>query len=175
MRRGIERTWGDQRGQALTELVVALVAIMVITAGLLQLSLLGVMHTGAMSEARRRAGAAAMQDAGSLSGPEYIAARTEGSDGMAYTRDDGRTLASVDDLQRRLVAYSHPDSLGQQVNSNSFTVMSQNQFPYLGFGLVEGKKDDRMALVPVIRSLVYRADEVEVEGKAWLTWTKGIY
>ena len=53
--------------------------------------------------------------------------------------------------------------------------MQRSSFPHLQFGLVEGDARISTPLMPVVRTLLYRADEVEVEGKAWLTWTKGIY
>jgi hypothetical protein len=40
---------------------------------------------------------------------------------------------------------------------------------------VQGEHKDRIALVPVIRDLIYQADEIEVRGSAWMTWMKGIY
>lgn len=169
------RVGSDRSGQAMTEFVVALVGIMVVTAGLIQLSLLGILHTGTMIEARRQAGVAAMQTNAPFSGPQYIGGWVNGPDEMPYTRDDTNTSASVGDFRGRIVNYSHPDSLGEQVHSNAFTDLWQSDFPHLGFGLVDGHSTASMDLLPIISNLVYRADHVDVEGKAWLTWTTGFY
>ena len=165
----------SRAGQAIVELVVGLVAVIVLVAGIVQISTLGLMHSRVMTEARRLAGVQAMQDLPPFSGPDYIAARTVGRDLTTYSRDDDSTPAFVGNFQVGLLRYSDPNRVAQEVPDNEFTLMSQSQFPHLLFGLVEGRKSDSAELLPVMRNLVYRADRVEVEGRAWLTWTKGIY
>jgi hypothetical protein len=53
--------------------------------------------------------------------------------------------------------------------------MAGTPFPHLLFGLVEGRADDTVELWPVVRRLLYQADSVDIEGRVWLVWTKGIY
>ena len=177
MKPGSKKAWGrtGKSGQAITELVVALVVLLVLVAGLIQISGLGLLQTGTMIEARREAGVQAMQDASPFSGPDYIANHTVGPDGSDYSRDDGVVMDAVRPFQDGIVWHSDPAALDQQVKGNLFTAMWEGSFPYLFFGLVEGKKTDSMDLLPIVRNLLYRADTVDVEGKAWLTWTKGIY
>lgn len=169
---------GDRSGQALTELLAALVVVMVLVAGLLTISELGMVHTGSMMKARRLAGADALQSNAPFASPDYIAAVTVGADGEAYTRDDQHTGASVPDFQSRLIDYSHPDPLGEQRPGNSFTTMSSEELPYLMFGLVEGAPGATtvsLTTMPVVRQLLYDAESVDIKGKAWLTWMTGIY
>jgi hypothetical protein len=162
-------------GQALTELVVALVALLVLVAGIIQISLLGLLQTRAMTEARRQAGAKAMLDVAPFAGPEYIADRDVGDDQTSYSRDDGFSRGDVGVFQAGIVRYSRPADLDRQQPGNRFGELARSPFPHLQFGLVEGESHATTNLIPIVRTLLYRADEVEVEGKAWLTWTKGIY
>jgi hypothetical protein len=165
----------SRSGQALAELIVALVVLLVLVAGIIQISLLGLMQTRSMTAARREAGAKAMLDVSSFSGPEYIVARQLGNDQVNYSRDDGLSRGDVRDFQTGIVGYSRPDDLDRQRPGNAFSDLQEGAFPHLQFGLVEGESHEVLPLLPIIRTLLYRADSVEVEGKAWLTWAKGIY
>lgn len=162
-------------GQALVEFVVALVVVMVLLAGIIQISWLGVRHSRAMGEARRLAGQKSMLDVSSFSSPRYIESCTTGPDGVAFSRDDDIVAGDVSGLTEVIAETAHPDDLEGVIPDNSVSVLSRSDMPQALFGLVDGEKKDRVALIPVVRELIYRADEVEVRGSAWMTWTKGIY
>lgn len=162
-------------GQAMTELIVALVSLLVLVAGIIQISTLGLLHTRVMNEARRLAGVKALQDAPPFAGPQYIAERTVGGDGVRYSADDGTTAGDASAFQARIVGYAKPDELEKRRPGNVFTPLYKEDFPQLQFGLVEGRAKASTNLIPIVRTLLYNADEIEVKGQAWLTWTKGIY
>jgi hypothetical protein len=171
-----DRNRGASRsGQALTELIVALVVLLVLVAGIIQISLLGILQTRTMTEARRQAGAKAMLEVSSFSGPEFIADREAGADQTRYSRDDGFSGGDLVAFQSGIVDYSRPADLNQQLPDNAFSELAISSLPQLQFGLVEGESRATLPLLPIIRTLLYSANEVEVLGKAWLTWTKGIY
>jgi hypothetical protein len=159
----------------LTELIVSLVVVLVLLAGIIQISLLGLLQTRTMTEARRQAGAKAMLNVSFFSGPEFIADREAGADQTRYSRDDGYIGGDLVAFQAGIVNYSRPADLDQQRPDNAFSELSDSSLPQLQFGLVEGESRATLPLLPIVRTLLYSADEVEVEGKAWLTWTKGIY
>lgn len=187
MNGAISERFGSRSGQAFVELLAALVVVMVLIAGLLTISELGMKHTASMVNARRDAGVAAMRTDppsygdGAAETPVYIAAVTVGDDEVAYTRDDDHTPASVPDFQGRIVQYSHPTNLAAQIPNNTFTTMSsgQNQDePYLMFGLVGGWAPPTtvsLTGMPVFQELLSPSESVDIQGKAWLTWTTGIY
>lgn len=164
-----------RRGQAIVELVVALVVILVLLAGTIQVGWLGVHHSRAMTEARREAGVKAMLPDASFSAPRFIRDCTVGADGVAYSRDDGVVTDDPVVIVDGIVSYAHPAKLDGIRPDNAVSAISKGAFPEAMFGFVQGEKTDRVILVPVLRDLIYRADEVEVRGSAWLTWTKGIY
>lgn len=187
MNGAISQRLGSRSGQAFVELLAALVVVMVLIAGLLTISELGMKHTASMVNARRDAGVAAMRmyppsyGAGAAETPEYIAAVTVGTDTVAYTRDDYHTDASVSDFQAGIVQYSHPTNMAEQIPNNTFTTMSSGEYqdaPYLMFGLVGGwgpPTTVSLTNMPVFTQLLYNAESVDIQGKAWLTWTTGIY
>ena len=162
-------------GQAIVELVVALVVILVLVAGIIQVSWLGIHHSRAMGEARRLAGVKSMLDVSSFEGPRFIEACTVGDDGIALSRDDGATAEDPAVFTSGIVRYSHPTDINVIRPDNPVSVMAGSDLPQAMFGLVQGEKKDMIELMPIIRQLIYRADSVEVRGSAWMTWTKGIY
>lgn len=162
-------------GQALVEFVVALVVIMVLVAGTLQISLMGVRHSRLMAEARREAGQKAMQDVSSFSGPQYIGECTVGPDGIAYTRDDDATAGDSGAFVVGVVGYAQPTELDTIRPGSPVSAIADTAFPQLMFGLVQGEKTENLPLIPVVRELIYRKDAVELKGSAWMTWTKGLY
>lgn len=164
-----------QEGQAMVELIIALVVFMVLVAGIIQIGTIGKRHTEMMNDAREEAAVEAMKDVSPFSSPEFMADRLEGDDAVRYSRDDGYKAGFVDDFQNGIVEYADPDALEQRRRGNVVSEMAGTPFPHLLFGLVEGRADDTVELWPVVRRLLYQADSVDIEGRVWLVWTKGIY
>jgi len=166
---------GGRAGQAMVEFVVALVAILVLFAALVQFSRMGSAHTRTMMAARREAGLLALASAPSLSGPDYILDRTRGADGAKFSRDDGHIDAMAGVFSAQLVGYADPGDLNVRRPGNAISVLYNNPFPQLQFGLVRGFDTETITLLPVIRNLVYRSNTIDVEGEAWMTWTHDMY
>ncbi|MEI8350981.1 MAG: hypothetical protein WCG36_01585 [bacterium] len=162
-------------GQAVVELIVALVVILVLLAGIIQVGWLGVHQSRAMMEARRKAGVKAMMPVSSFAAPRFIRSCTVGADGIAYSRDDDLVPDDPAVVTDGIVAYAHPSQLDGIMPDNPVSALSKSVLPATLFGLVQGEQKDRIALVPVIRDLVYQADEIEVRGSAWMTWMEGVY
>ena len=162
-------------GQAIVEFVVALVVILVLVAGIIQIAWMGHRHSLAMGEARREAGVKAMMDLSSFESPRYIQSCTPGPDGIEYSRDDDASAGDRSGLNGGILEYAHPDDLGSVAPGNRVSVMADSEMPEVMFGLVKGEKREAVELMPIVRQLLYRDDAVEVRGLAWLTWTKGIY
>lgn len=162
-------------GQAMAELIIALVVVMVLAAGIIQLGTLGIRHTQVMGEARRIAAVQAMSDLSPFAGPNYIADRTPGADVTRYSRDDGYTAGDINAFQSKILAYAHPADLNGRVGNNVVSVTANSPFPHFMFGMAEGQATETVPLWPVVRRLLYNAASVDVAGDAWLIWTKGIY
>ncbi len=167
--------FAKRSGQAIVELVVALVVILVLVAGLIQICSMGVSHSRLMTAARREAGRKAMQEASPFAGPKFIAACTLGADGIAFSRDDGVMLGDASSFQIGIVNDAEPEALNLRRSGNPISAIANNAFPQEMFGLVDGEDTKTVELIPIARKLLYQKDSVELKGKAWMTWTKGIY
>jgi hypothetical protein len=159
----------------MVEFVVALVCILVLVAGIIQISVLGLRHSTLMNEARSDAGRKAMIDVSSFAGPLYVSECTVGGDGIAFSKDDDKTVGDPLDVSVGLASHANPDDLDGVLPGNMVTTLAESEFPHLLFGLVEGEKTDSVELIPIMREMVYRKDAVDLKVSAWMTWTRGIY
>ena len=169
-------------GQAMIELMAGLVVVLAVFAGLLQIASLTRTHTEANVEARREAGSLTMLD--TLDGlpltmPDYMRDRFEGPDTRRHSRDDTFDNANPANFDGLITQQTAPDQAGwdalNSVPGNAVSGLNGNPNPVAMFGLVRGQEEDQVELIPAVRSLLYHADSIDVEGKAWMTWTKGIY
>lgn len=159
----------------MAELVIALVVLLVLCAGMVQLGTLCLRHTAVMQESRREAAVLAMDTVSPFSAPNFMADRQEGDDGVRYSKDDQFLYGDVNAFLAGLPVYADPDALEQWAPGNIISETAGSQFPHLLLGLVEGSEEDSVTLWPVVRRLIYAADSVDVEGSTWLIWTKGVY
>ncbi len=164
-----------QAGQAMIELVVALVVMLVLFAGILQIGSMGVRHSKLMTSARRDAGGKAMQEASTFASPDYVGACTLGNDGIPFSRDDEKTQGNMALLQVGIAGYAEPDDLNQRRSGNLVSAIAESAFPQGLSGLVDGEATESVELLPVVRALIYQSETVELQGKVWMTWTKGVY
>jgi len=161
------------------ELIAALVLILALTAGLLQIAGLGRAHTEVMVEARRAAGLEAMAEVPSLEWPEYVLDWAPGPDGKRITRDDELLTASPDPFDAFIVEKAGADdeqwALLEGATNDALPNLRGDPDPVLLFGLVRGHATENVPLISAVQSLLYQADSIEVEGEVWLTHTRGIY
>lgn len=170
---------GDCKGQALVELMVGLIVILVLVAGMLQVGSLTRASTEAMEAARRRVGERAFSEAYFSDLPTYIADIQPGPDGRRYTRDDEITTADASTFMATVVYRSASSAEGWRVLSeipgNPINRLRVSSSPVFEFGLIGTTERERVSILPAVRNLIYAADEIEVESRAWSTWTRGIY
>jgi hypothetical protein len=166
-------------GQAIVELMVGLVALLVLIAALLQVASLSSAHDATMVEARRQAGELAMMDAEPAFVPDYILDWHAGPDTKRYTRDDTFTTADPAQFKGTIIDKAAADSTGwdriDAVPNNRISRIHGSGMPQTELGFVKGTASTNVDLLPVIQSLVYAADSITMETETWMTWTKGIY
>lgn len=162
-------------GQALVEFVVALVCILVLVAGVIQISVIGLRHSRLMSEARQEAGRKAMMDSSSFSSPQFVLACTVGNDGIAYSVDDDRTVGDPSTVSVGLAGHARSADLDGVRPHNPVSAVAESEIPQYLFGFVQGEKHDSVDLIPIVRELIYRKDAVDLKASVWMTWTKGLY
>ncbi|MCX7590784.1 MAG: hypothetical protein N2255_04065 [Kiritimatiellae bacterium] len=174
------------------EFLVGLVAVLAIFAGLLQILELAKVQTDTMVVARRKAGELAMLDLDPgqtlISGAAYIRDVKPGVDGEPYTPDDDLSdRADAGAFSATIVERAVPGALGSPEHNAAWQGIMGNAHekrlsllrgqpnPSSMFGLVQGRETKTVELIPAFRSLIYRADRIEMKSEAWMTWTKGLY
>ncbi len=175
MMRGRQRT--SRSGQALLELTVGLVVIVVIVAGLIQIGRLSLYHLDTISEARGLAAQYAMSETYQtvLPSARWIQEWTEGRDRRQYSADDAAMIGSSHGLRHFILPVARPDDLQREVPGNRFSRLQYAEQPIEEFEFVRAAAQSRpIPLLPVARHLFYRAETIRVESEAVLTWTKGI-
>jgi hypothetical protein len=162
----------------MVEFLAGLVAIMVLTVGLLQIGRLGVEHTRVMIDAREQAGVNALAGNHAIlpPPPRYIVDWTAGNDGIQYSRDDTAIIGSAQHPFADIAQYARPGYLQALAPGNEISGLMNADMLLSSIGLVHGRfESDPIEMYPLVRRLLYAADSVTVEGEAWLVWTKGIY
>jgi len=179
----------------MVELLVAIVVILVLCAGLLEVTSITRIHTDRLVEARRKAGRASLLDvepprpAGVE--PGYIAdwqtgpSPSDTGDGKRMTMDDSYTDASAAGFDAAIVekAVGTPEgwSVMDEVPVNRIRGLRNTFAPSDLFGLVYAESKEDIDLRSPEYSLVYRLlyrpedGHMEVKSDAWMTWTRGIY
>jgi hypothetical protein len=167
------RNSASAAGQAIVEFVVALLAIAVLFAGLLQIAKLTLAHTETMNEARRDA---AMQVVQSTSGgplPDFIAAWEDGPDGFSYSADDVLIPGDVDTASR-IADNAKPQELTEKINANRISQLKASPGS-MTFGFVEGYSKKTVPVLPLMRETVCASDSIDVECRVWMVQGGNIY
>lgn len=157
-------------------MIVGLVALLVVFAGILQLSILGFEQSRTLLDARAKAGQYALADVYSLEspGPRFIQDWTEGDDRSRHSADDTATAADPTMAARILANPSHPSQLNGYLPGNEISQLSDSSL-LAGFDLVTAREhSEYIQLLPAVRHLLYDRESIRLEADACLAWTKGI-
>ena len=160
-------------GQAIVEFVVALVAVMVLFAGLLQIGLFSRLHTDAMMEARKDAAERAVSPFAGAMSADFIAAWQDGDDEISYSKDDDAVLGQLNHFSSHIVQYAHPVELEDKRGVNLISTMSAQPSLILS-ALERGVAERTMDVLPVIRNMVYGDDSIEVECEVYAVSERGL-
>ena len=183
MRRAPSKGWMKRRGrhprvgQALMEFVAALVAVVVIVAALLQITALSRERLRAIQKARAQVATMSLADQYATMTPEasLLVGWTEGSDGRPMSADDQAIATTADSIRRDILEIARPEELAALIPTNLVTRAMREDPLTEAFGLVRGTaRSDPVELMPVVRNLLYRADDIRVEGDATGVWLKGV-
>ncbi len=165
-------------GQAMVELVVALIAILVVVAGLLQLILMGGAHTETLTEAAARAAARAVAGGALAETFTPIADWTPGPDGLRQTPDDLPERGSLDGPRGLIAARTAPDgdwSAVEPARFRSIADLHHGTLPSATFGFVRGDAVRDVEVLPAARALFGLRDPTEIRNEVWMTLVGGLY
>jgi hypothetical protein len=162
------------------ELIIGLVSIVALFAGLIQMVSISRARHDTQYEARSEAGENSLSDLYTLfSDAEFIEDWDTGDDERRHTRDDSAAAGDSFGFNAAIVEASSPDEDGwttiEEAPGDYLSMLRGAPNPAQLFGLVEGRAEEDVSLLPAVRSLLYDADSVEVESRVWMTWTRGIY
>lgn len=165
-------------GQAMVELVAAVVGILVVVTGLLQLILLGTADTNTMVAATADAASRATATVAMLPTLDVVADWEAGPDGLMQTKDDARVDGNLDGVQRDVAGATAPNGDWSAVDGarhNDIAVLAYGALPSTTFGLVRGQASEDVEVVPAARSLFGLRDPTEVRNEVWMTVTGALY
>lgn len=157
----------NKNGQAIVEFVVALIPLLALVAGLVQLGMLTNAHTEAMVEARRRVANRMIVTSLGSAARDYYADWDNGHDGVSYSADDEAQEGNVRALRTALTVPAHTEELEARVGGNLISDLTIDPYLIL-WGLEQGEHSETVPVLPIARSLFYADDEIEVAAEVWM-------
>jgi len=174
-REGLDR--GSRSGQALAEMVVGMVSILVLVAGLLQIGVLSREHTKTLLDARAEADMQAMSPihAEQLMGAGYIQDWEEGVEGVRYTRKDRPSPGDPQGIISNVVDHALPSALYRTVGEQRVHRLDESLMVTDAFEFVRGHSyGDPVEMLPIMRRLVTTSESLRMEHEVWMPWTRGL-
>jgi hypothetical protein len=165
-------------GQAMIELVVAMIAILVVITGLLQLILLGTADSNTMVAATAEAAARATAGVAMLPTLDIVADWEAGPDGMDQTKDDVRIGGSLARVQQHIAGATAPNDDWSAVDgarNNDIATLHHGALPSTTFGLVRGQASESAEVIPAAVAFFGLSDPAEVKNEVWMTATGALY
>ncbi len=168
----------DRRsGQAMAEMVVGLLSIMLLVAGLVQIGMLSRHHTATLLDARAEADAMAMRDnyMEHVPGPSYIQDWQEGVEGVRYTQKDEMQLGNPSEIKAGVLRHARPEQLARHVYPQRVQSLQESVLLVEAFEFVRGhSRAEPVPLLPVIRRLVAQDESIRMEHEVWMPWARGL-
>ena len=160
-------------GQAVVEFIVAIIAVIVLVAGMIQLGLLQKAHTDVMIEARENAGKHAITPVEGDETPDYVGSWTNGSDKVNYSADDEATDGDTADVQT-IVNCANPDELENMVGDNLIK-STYDDTAQLMDGFVNGHSSSNVTLLSAVQSMWANTNSIEVKSDVWMISLGDVY
>lgn len=163
----------ERSGQAIIELMAGLTIIVIVSAFLFQMTTLTRVHTDMVLRARYEGGVLAQQQHPFSVAAEYIHDWDPGADSKRYTVDDETTSGDAGRFTSDVVDYAGGDPAGWSVldaSSNAALPSLRGAVnPAALFGLIRHRERQSFDVLPAVRSLLYRADTIDLEYDVWMT------
>lgn len=167
-------------GQAMIEFMVALLVVVILVGGLVQLTSLYTTHTRIMNEARGNAGERAINPITVADTPEFIVDWEPGRDGVTYTADDEPVTDSAAVLQARItaktVAQTEDWALVEDAQNTGVIDFRGSLAPNNHFGLIGETVEEEMPLeAGLISRWVYPSESITIAEEVWMPKLGDIY
>ncbi len=167
-----------REGQAMVEFVVALLCILAVFAGMLQLIMMGTANTDTMVEASAMAASRATVGVFPTETPSLVADWNAGRDGMEQTKDDVPVPGSLALVQLQIAGATAPGgdwSVLNDVRHGRIAELHHGLLPANTLGLVRGTASRTVEVMPAARALFGLRNPTEVRNEVWMTAVGGLY
>lgn len=162
-----------KNGQAIVEFVVAIIAVIVLVAGMVHIGITSKIHTDVMAKAREDAGMHMLTPVVGSGIPDFASSVQDGADGVNYSADDEIPNGNVIGVQT-IAGYTHPGDLAGTVGNNMMTDIFIDPSLVID-GFVSGHDLRTVQMLPVIRDLVNGEQSFDVESKVWMVDLGDLY
>jgi len=165
------------RGQAMIEMVVGLLAMMLLMVGLLQIGRFSIAHNRAQLTARERADRQAIQPTYTppMAQPVYMRDWDEGVDGVRYTQHDVPVLGAAPEVGTEILVHAHPAQVSAYTDSQPWNDLQASPQVMESLRFVRGfARSAEIPVYPLMQRLVVHDESLSMEQTVWMPWLQGI-
>ena len=162
----------------MAELVVAIVCILILVSGLLQLILLGTADTNTLVEATARASNKATASLLLAETPSNIRDWEAGRDGMRHTKDDRSRPGGWGAARRQIAEATAPNgdwSAVDQARFDNIARFHHGTLPSATMGFVSGSAEEDVEALPAAMAFFGLRNPTRVRNEVWMTATGSLY
>ena len=171
---------GSESGQAMIELMLGVIMILILVAGGVQLADIMRHHSAIDARIRGDAGVIAMSPLLFLDTPDYILTWDGGRDRQRFTADDRRVpgdpaaIKNIADHTARQGSQDWGVFLGLHQPS-SIEALHQTPVPMMALGFVGVRCTVQVPVSDIVQELVYASPEVKEQEDCWMPVMRGLY
>ena len=168
-------------GQAMIEMMLGVMLIMLLIAGMVQFVTIASVHSALDAQVRGDAGVVAMSPLTAWDTPDYILNWKVGPDGQPFTADDQKTIGQPNAIGLIANDSVRPNSptdwnaLAPLRSTSTMDLLHQTPTPLIDLGFIGIKLSQEVPVIDVIQELVYAKPTVTVQEEVWFPVTKGLY
>ncbi len=162
-------------GQAVVELVIALVCILILLSGVLQFTIMATADTETRAEATANASANAT-GIGIAKSFQPIRDWERGADTFTMTRDDVAVAGSLGAVRSDIVGKTAPDGdwgAMSGVRATDLREFAQTGGPTL-FGFVNARSERQIEIIPAA-AILFGLRNPTIENEVWMVKVDGLY
>ena len=163
---------GSQRGQALVEVVVAMLVIVLLVTGIVEFVKLAGAKGETIAEARAEAGRKAISSGLAITrNPDFIRDWEEGADELRHTADDAQKPDSPSRLHNftdPTVAQESDWAYLEDCKNDGMVRMGHGSFPASALSMAYAEETRTVELSPAMRDWIAGKDAITVATEVWL-------
>ena len=168
-----------QSGQAMIELMLGVILILILLTGSVQFLQVASAHSSIDGGVRARTGIKALSPLTEEDTPRYILNWDPGADGQRYTADDQATNGSpqtiVDIADRSVATATDWNKCGNLAHPSSLEALGQIPVPLSSLGFIGIRWSTLVQIEPIAQELFYGNAFATVQEDVWVPIMNGLY